>query len=271
MRITEEDIKKQESNTSNPDISEETSNDNPFEEDSLATAGMSFKEKQHYKKELLNKRLATMNKEEKRAYLIQYYKGHFIFGLCLILFLCFTVRFIYKASIPVDLTVMIANDAIASPSDYITKTVQTYNNLDPKHKITISTGLILEETEADYDRDGMISRQKLWASIENDEVDILIGDSQCLNYVSSSGDITEIDKNIDKDLYDKIKDRCITAADKNKAINNGEPFIAAIDISDTEFAKNCGLSYDTVYLMLPANRYQNNDASIMLIKTIFGL
>ena len=49
------------------------------------------------------------------------------------------------------------------------------------------------------------------------------------------------------------------------------PYAAAIDISQTDFVKQCQLSYDDVYLMIPNNRYMENDATLRLIRMIFDL
>ena len=42
----------------------------------------------------------------------------------------------------------------------------------------------------------------------------------------------------------------VTASSDDTYMNEGKPYSAAIDISGTEFANNCNLSYDKVYLMI---------------------
>ena len=122
MRLTENDFPKKENTVKNHQTDSNlnhSANENPFAEDALATVDMSFREKRRYKKKILKQRLSTMDKNERKKYIFQYYKGYMIGAVCLILFICFALQFIYKATIPTDLTVMIANENTAQPSEYI--------------------------------------------------------------------------------------------------------------------------------------------------------
>lgn len=49
--------------------------ENLYAEDALALAGLSFKEKLAYKRQLYKKRVSTMGRKEKIFYTIRYYNG----------------------------------------------------------------------------------------------------------------------------------------------------------------------------------------------------
>ena len=105
--------------------------------------------------------------------------------------------------------------------------------------------------------------------ISSDRLDAIIGNEDTLNYYKSTGDIAMIDQCMDEDLYQEIKDHIVKVTDDTQYMNDGKPYAAAIDIS--EFAKKCQFSYDAVYLMIPNNRYVNNEATMRLIRMIFGI
>ena len=74
MKLTEEDFNKHNhEKQQNTPLSTDDKEENLYSENSLELAGLSFKEKLAYKKELNQKRLATMNKGEKRKYILRYY------------------------------------------------------------------------------------------------------------------------------------------------------------------------------------------------------
>ncbi len=256
-------------NTSNIKEQEE----NLYSENALELSRMSFKERQSYKKQLQAKRLASMDTKERRKYILYYYKWHFAGGIFLILFLYLLGHTIYKANLPNELIVAITNDGPnAVAESYIPDTFRNYYNLDSKNIIQVFTDLTIDNSDNVAIRQSTLTDyEKMIVYITSDKLDAIIGNEQTLNYYKSTGDIAVIDACIDKELYSQIEKYIVTASPDDTYMNEGKPYSAAIDISGTEFADNCNLSYDKVYLMIPNNRYTDNTATIRLIRMIFGL
>lgn len=247
--------------------------ENLYAEDALALAGLSFKEKLAYKRQLYKKRVSTMGRKEKIFYTIRYYKWYFVSLAAIIICLCWTGRAIYRSTFPTLLNVAVLNDAFNDTvKDYIPEAFREYYQLDDKNFIKVYTDLFVSSTE-DTTEVGttMTDYQKLGFYNMSDMLDAIIGDEEALTLYATSDDTTAIDLSMDEELYSKIEDRVITMSDPGGVKNDGKPYAAAIDISGTDFVKNCNISYDKVYLMIPSTKYKDNQGTIDLIKLIFGL
>ncbi|MDE5864869.1 MAG: hypothetical protein K2H34_11050, partial [Lachnospiraceae bacterium] len=157
-------------------------------------------------------------------------------------------------------------------ADYIPEAFRQYHQLAKKNFFKVYTDLFVSSTE-DKEQLGttMTDYQKIGYYNMYDMLDAIIGDEEALTLYATSDDTTGIDLSMDEALYKKIKDHVITMSDPTGIKNDGKPYAAAIDISDTEFVKNCGISYDKVYLMIPSTKYTDNQGTIDLIKLIFSL
>lgn len=247
--------------------------ENLYAENALELSGMTSKEKRAYKKQLHRKRMQTMDAKEKHSYILHYYKWYFIGGIVLIFLLYWLGNTIYTANLPTELIVAITNDGTnAVAEEYIPNAFRDYYDLDRKNIIQVFTNLTIDDADdVAIQQNTLTDYEKIIVYITSDKLDAIIGNETALNYYKSTGDIAIIDTCLDEKLYEEIEDHIVMAADESSYMNNGKPYAAAIDISKTEFAKNCSLSYDDVYLMIPNNRYSDNDATIRLIKLIFGL
>lgn len=258
-----------ENNTNN--IKEQ--DENLYSENALELSRMTFKEKRIYKRQLQAKRLASMDSTERKKYILHYYKWHFTGGILLLLFFVLLGHTIYKANLPTELIVAVTNDGPNAVAEkYIPDTFRSYYNLDSKNIIQVFTDLTIDNADDVAIRQSTLTDyEKMIVYITSDKLDAIIGNEQTLNYYKSTGDIAVIDACIDKELYSQIEKYIVTASSDDTYMNEGKPYSAAIDISGTEFADNCHLSYDKVYLMIPNNRYTDNTATTRLIRLIFGL
>lgn len=244
-----------------------------YSENALEMSSMSAKERRAYKKELRNKRLETMDGKEKRRYIIQYYKWYFIGAIAAVIFCYIIGRTIYTATLPTELIVAVTNDGTNVISEqYIPDAFREYYQLGKKNTIQIFDDLTIENADdATIQESTLTDYEKMMVYISSNRLDAIIGNEDTLNYYKSTGDIAIIDQCMDDELYQQIADHIVQASDDTKYMNDGKPYAAAIDISDTEFAKKCQFSYDTVYLMIPNNRYVENEATLRLIRMIFGI
>lgn len=271
-----ETTKNSSNNTGNANVNsskDAKKEENLFAEDALALSGLSFKEKLAYKRQLYKKRLSTMETKDKIFYTIRYYKWYFISLVAIIICLSWTGRAIYRSTLPTVLNVAILNEGFNDTvQDYIPEVFRDYYQLDNKNFIKVYTDLFVSSTE-DTSATGttMTDYQKLGFYNMSDMLDVIIGDEEALTLYASSDDTTAIDLSMDADLYKKIEAHVVTMSDPNGVKNDGKPYAAAIDISDTDFVKNCNISYDKVYLMIPSTKYTDNQRTLDLIKLIFGL
>ena len=243
-----------------------------YREDSLALVGLSLPKKlAHYHKHY-KKQTADMDKKEKFIYTVHYYKWHFLGLLLLLVCLGWTGKIVYRAALPKVLRVAVLNTSSDATADYITETFRSYYELNNQNTITVYSDLhvqsIKDATEAGYT---MNDYQTIGYYNMHNMIDVIIGDGSALRVYCSSDDTTAIDLSLEADLYKQIEEYVVFRSDPMGIKNDGEPYAAAIDISDTEFARGCGLGYPDVYLMIPSTKYKNNDRTINLIKLIFGL
>ena len=283
MKYTVEDmIKELESKQNDTDKSQndnetrqETWNDTEdlYKENALDLAVMTKKEKRKLKKETFKKRLETMSMPQRILYTIRYYKWYGL-GLLLLLFLLrFAIVTAYNATLPTELYLALLNDNYNNTAtDYIQKEYREYNQLGNKNFIKIYNDLTFESSDK-LEEVGMMMNAYQQVGYYNmyDMLDVIIGDEEALKVYVWSDDTTAIDLSMDAELYNQIKDHVVTMSDESKRKNDGKPYDVALDISDTEFAKNCNLSYEKVYLFIPSTKYTNNEATIRFIKMVFGL
>lgn len=272
-------VKKQDKKITDKETSKKTPSDSPEEEENLYAenalelSGMTAKEKRAYKRQLNQKRLAAMDKKERKSYLIRYYKWHAIAAIFGVFLVGWLIHTIYVANLPQELVVAITNDGInATAEQYIPDAFREYYNLDTKNIIHVFTDLTIDSSEdITIQQTTLTDYEKMMVYISSDRLDAIIGDEKALNYYKSTGDIAIIDSCLDAELYEALSAHIVNASDETGYMKGGEAYAAAIDISGTDFVKRCNLSYNTVYLMIPNNRYTNNSATIRLIRLIFNL
>lgn len=247
--------------------------DNLFSEDALEMASMSAKERRAYKKELRKKRLDSMEGKEKRKYILYYYKWYFI-GVVFAIAMCIYIgKTIYTASLPTELIVAVTNDGTnAFCEQYIPDAFREYYQLGDKNTIQVFDNLTIENPDdVRVQESTLTDYEKIMVYISSDRLDAIIGNSDTLNYYKSTGDIAIVDQCMPEELYQQLESYIVDVTDSTGYMNDGKPYAAAIDISQTDFVKQCQLSYDDVYLMIPNNRYMENDATLRLIRMIFDL
>lgn len=244
-----------------------------YKEDALEMATMTFKEKMAYRKELLQQRMAEMNSNEKFVYIIDYYKWHIIIGIFAIVCLAYTGKILYRATWPTLLELAIVNNTSTSNyNEYISEAYREYYDLDEKNFIEIYDDLSVSSAE-DTTEVGLTMSNYQTIGYYNmyDMLDVIICDEEALKLFVSTDDTTAIDLSMDAELYSQIEDNVITMSDPKGIKNEGNPYTVALDISDTEFAKQCNLSYRKVYLLIPSTKYTDNENTINFIKFVFGI
>lgn len=280
MRITIDDIEQDQIITEESNKKDNGSETEPLEkasssyaDNALELAGLSFKERQHYKKEQYKTRIASMKLKDKIFYTIRYYKWGFLSIFAIFMLACFSGWAIYHASWPTVLSVAIVNNGTTvTPTDYITNSFRDYYHLDKKNIVNVYSDLFISSTE-DGEAVGttMNDYQKIGFYNMSEMIDAIICDEEALARYAYSDDSTAIDISIPPALYQKLEDRMVTLTDTSGVKNDGKPYIGAIDISGTDFVKGCGITYDKVYLLIPSTKYTDNQPTIQFIQMIFNL
>ncbi len=247
--------------------------ENLYSENALEMSSMSAKERRAYKKELRNKRLKSMETGEKWKYIILYYKWYFVGAVVAVFLCCWIGKTIYTTTLPTELMVAVTNDGTnAVCEQYIPDAFRDYYGLDVKNIIQVFDNLTIENADDVVIQESTLTDyEKIIVYISSDRLDAIIGNGKTLDYYKSTGDIAILDQCMDEDLYRQVEDYTVEVTDETGYMNDGKPFIAALDISDTEFARNCQFSYDDVYLLIPNNRYINNESTLRFIRMIFDI
>lgn len=244
-----------------------------YREDSLELATLTQKERIRYRYERYKERIADMPFKTKLFYTIDYYKWYFAGLLLVLLLVAFSVKVIYNMSLPTPLRIAIVNSTDAeTPQVYIPKAYRAYYNLDDKNDFQIYSNLcITAEKEDTQIGVTMSDYQTLGYYNMNDMIDAIIVDETALKMYVSSDDTTAIDLSMDEALYKQIEEYTVTLTDTSGVKNEGKPYQGAIDISGTDFAKGCNLSYQQAYLLIPSTKYTDNERTLQLIRMIFDI
>lgn len=244
-----------------------------YMENALEMSTMTWKERRNCKKELRKQRMADMTSSEKFKYIIRYYKWHIILTLFAIICIGYAGKVAYRATWPTLLELAVINNKnTTSYKEYLQESYREYYELDDKNYIEIYEDLIVSSTE-DTTEVGLTMSPYQTVAYYNmyDMLDVIICDEEALKLYVSTDDTTAIDLSMDEELYKQVEDYVITMSDPKGIKNEGNPYTVALNISDTEFVKNCNLSYSDVYLLIPSTKYTDNENTINFIKYIYGL
>lgn len=227
--------------------------------------------------------LAEMTTKQKVEYILQYYIWHIIGFVALVIGLIVIVKTVYTSTMPTVLSIgFVNNNSTASLQDYVKDSYREYYDLDTKNHINVHLDLdksndgetaladdaSLEE-ELAYQMQSPAEQAMAYATTVT-VLDAMICDEEALELYMSAEETTAIDSVLPDELYKKVEDKIVIGADPNKVKFGGEPYSVAIDVSDTEFIKNCNLSYDKAYLVIPATRKMNDENTVNFVKFIFG-
>ncbi len=255
-------------------VTEDTSDDIlDYTDDSLENLSLSRKERFHKKLRLEQAKLKQMSPKKKTAYIITYYKWHFILFAIFVIMLVSGINLVYRNSLPIALNAFILNNDQSLDyklSDHMIKDFSDYYSYDNKTRVYIQDGLSISLTEdVQITSNELTDYEKVIIYIQNKELDILITDQAGLDYYSTQGEIYPIYTTLSTEeypeIYNIIKDDIVSAT-----APDGSVYECAIDISNTEFAKKYDLGYESkMYLCIPGLP-NNIQRSIDFIKYVYG-
>lgn len=239
-------------------------------EDNLELRDLPFKERMKAKRQRLEKNMEGMDKKERRRYLIYYFKWPIIAFFGVIAVITMLSISIYKNKRPLALGYVIFNSE--NPDNINTDFLDDYREI-----YGLTKGYqVREYTDMYYDADknsiesyyGMTTSMytEFPTMCNSGMFDIIISDEAGIDYFGNLEVITPLENYFSDEIYSMIDSDSIYYTENF----DGETVGFAIDISDTEFAKNLNLDYEKVYLGFPGSSDENYDNALRMLEYIYG-
>ena len=241
-------------------------------ENALELHSMQRKERRKIKKQQYLETTKDMTKLQKLSYFFTYYKWYVIAPIVVILLLLYLGVTIYNNSLPVELSYVILNakDPNQVNLDFVGK-YEDYHKITCKHKIDKNVNCKVTYSYFKEHEESIVTRTDTDYSILSMKggegyYDVIIGDMDGLKYCSTSQIISPLQTYFGSDTYQVLEDKMVKL---DNYFGEKTPF--ALDISDTEFARNLNLGYDEVYLAFPGTTEQNRTNAYRMIEYIYNI
>ncbi|MCR5102905.1 MAG: hypothetical protein K6B68_00380 [Eubacterium sp.] len=229
---------------------------------------MSRKEKKEYKKQQLEETTKDMTPSEKRKYLLYYYKERIIFVIIAVAIVGFVSKTIYDNSRPITISYCILN--CKDPLNFSDEPFNNYAKAIGKFdgcqiNGNTSTQIKKEDYGKGYEYNTNSQSYISFTMVATtDYYDIIFTDMDGAEYCGMMDIFYPLDRFLDEEHYNKIKDHIVVLKD-----SNGKPAEYAIDISDTDFAKTLNTGYSDIYIGFPGDQQRNHDAVNDFIDYLF--
>lgn len=228
-------------------------------EDNLELRRMKLGARLKAKREKLKANTEGMTNWEKFKYYVYYYKWHVILG-ALALFCAIAIpTAIYNNSRPVSISYAVVNSPAPNQiNEKLFKEYASYYNMEKGYQIrnSIYVTLSQEDYEKEFGQEKDSSYTQFPTLCWNNYFDIIITNETGLNYCSVNGLIQPLEDRLYDDIYTAIKEKYPRAIVTSPNYDE-KPVEYAIDISDTQFAKDLNVGYDKVYVCFPGESEQN--------------
>jgi len=226
---------------------------------------MSLKEELRQEARVEKEKFKKMSTQDKIWYIWEYYKFHIAAVLGIIGVISVIGTSIYNSTFDTVLYCCVVNNRTNQESvnfDPLTVDFHEHMGFGKKEEIFVESVFVSydELTEFNY-----ASMAKMSALIAAKELDIMISDQENLDHYIELEGLMNLEEVLPSDLKEQLADRLTYTTDAA-----GQPFLAGIDISQTDFAANTGISMEPAWLSFISNS-QHTDTAIALIRYIFDL
>lgn len=254
----------------------EDTTDTPYvhTEDNLEIRKMKFSQRIKAKQARLKENMEGMTTWEKTKYILYYYKGT-IFWSIVILFIAIALPItIYNKTRPVAISYAVINcQNDENINTHLFEEYKDYYGFAESDQIQVNKAVFLNSedynentvhnySQSDYSQFPMLCH--------NDYFDVVFTDETGLEFCTTQAVVQPLDSRLPSDLYDIIKTEYSHLIVKSPNYN-GDMVEYALDISDTEFAKELGLSYDKVLICFPGTSERNFTNSKKMLDYILKL
>lgn len=199
--------------------------------------GLTFKEYIDEEKE----KLSEMTKAEKIDYFKEYYlKTCIVAFICLILLIWFGVEMVLSFRHVIVTGGVIGAQINEEGQDFLQDDYMEYLGRSKAfYKVNFASYIILDENDPS-------TIMALEAELATNSYNYLISTEEGLQFVAETECLADLDEVLDNKLKEQVSDRIVY----RKIGESGEEKAAAIDITDTAFAKEYLLAGDNVYFIL---------------------
>ena len=243
-----------------------------YADNKLEQIGMTKKEKKAIRKAMYNENTNGMTRKEKLSYFFEYYKWRVIIPIVLVAFVCYIGITIYENKKPVALGYALLNVADADTvNTYFEDDYVEYFNITGRYQFKQSIGRDIDydyylENSQFIQTSNSTDYNLLSSECELGTYDVIISNAAGIKYCSATNIIKPLKGYFDSENYAALEDYMVDFIDQN---GTERPF--AIDISDTEFAKNLNLGYSDVYVAFPGTTEQNITNSLKFLVYSLGI
>lgn len=228
------------------------------QDDRLEMKSLSRKDRLKYKKEKMKATMEGMSRSEKFKYLLYFYKEALIIGTALLLVAIILGKSIYSATRPITISYVVVNcgnqmEFNMTPMRDYAKSINKYDG----YQIKCDTNVAIVKDEYSQEYENNANSQvyiNFLTMCTSDYYDVVFTNKEGAFYCASQNVFYPLDKYLDAETYEKIKDRIYVAKDMN-----GVEQQVAIDISDTEFAKSMNLGYKDALIGFAGDQEDNHE------------
>lgn len=216
---------------------------------------MSFKE--GFNNEL--KKLSTMKFKDKADYIWEYYK-FWIIGFVVLAVLAYNVvaAHIENSKETLINITMINSDLVSAGETTLLEDFADYMNVDLDDRKAIIDVSMRMTPEMD-DEFSLNCSAKIFAQFAANTIDVTIMDKDMLSFYDKIDAFSKLDELVSPEFYEKHKDSFVTGVD-----SEGNEYICAIDISDSEIFKRSKAYSGKAYLSIISNSlYADNSVAFL--------
>ncbi len=264
-------------------FTEDTTEEEPITEDvttesavntetGLELASMTKKERKLAKKQKYLETTKDMSPFEKFQYIFMYYKWYFIVPIAAVFFLIYLGNTIYKNSIPVTLNYVILNieDEAAIDRSFEADYSEIFK-IEGKHRYIASLSYNIDYEYFLENKNYVTSSNStdyniLSLECEYGDHDVIITNQAGLTYCSSQRIARPLRQYFSANTYDILEEYMHDSLNPQGIVE-----AYALDISNTDFAKNLNLNYTDVYLIFPGTTEENKSNAYQLVEYIFNV
>ncbi|MCM1272485.1 MAG: hypothetical protein NC225_11715 [Clostridium sp.] len=241
-------------------------------EDNLELRSMSRRDRLAAKRERYRKNVEGMSKKERRSYFLYYYKFA-IMGAILFLALAIYIPVtIYKNTRPVALSYAVLNTGANQIDKSFEDDYCRLFGLEKGYQVLSNTSVSL--SLADYAENGGSSYSSDYMQFPtlcyDNYYDIIISDKAGIEYCGSSGMARPVESSLSAEFLATLQNdyHCSLLSVKDEDDN----MVAfAVDISDTDFAKNLNTGYSDVFLSVAGTSDQNKSNAEKMLRFIYSI
>ncbi len=193
-------------------------------------------------------KLKKMSFKDKIWYIAEYYKFHLLFAgvTC---FMVFSILFSVLTKKETVFHAVIINNPQTEYTftEELTEDFRKHMEYDEKVDFSLEHLMISSGENAPYDNYMYI--MKLQTYVGAKELDVILSDKTFIDGYSQQGFFANLEETLPPSLWEKVKDSAVYITD----LETEQSFPAAIDISDTAFAKEYEFAGDSLLFSIVTN------------------